>query len=356
MWGRWTLALTVTAAVGCGAGTSGQPRTDASVRPSSARSTSASPSASTDAAGATLAVIRESGVLELFTIDAGARVARRLRVLEPPAPKAKARSVTLSGGASPMACALWTAGARDTVACYEPAASTGVVVSGPALQHPAQLALSFTGRSLAWVDLDSGPPEHSSYHDVCGGRFDGRRVSQPVCIPAREPGEQLEDTYPAMGVSALAWASENTLLISNSVDDDVNASIAIARIDVGDPPPWDESTYVRTDGDTWPLISGAVSSSATSDVLLVQGGFASTGAQTGRAVRMNVTSGRIVDVVATALPGRQVRSVSGGERGVLYRTGDYDRDVRTYWRMPGEKRGLPLLGLPSDARDVLAQP
>lgn len=81
-----------------------------------------------------------------------------------------------------------------------------------------------------------------------------------------------------------------------------------------------------------------------------------------RAVRVGLPSGEILEVIATAATGRYLNRVSGGRRGVLYATevdpvlvGGGNADVRVYLRLPGEKHGVVVTGLPADVNEVVAQ-
>lgn len=70
-------------------------------------------------------------------------------------------------------------------------------------------------------------------------------------------------------------------------------------------------------------------------------------------MRVDLTTGRVLEVVSMPLPGREVMSVSGGSRGVVYVTG---KPLRAFLRLPGEAHGTLITGPPGDAISVVAQP
>jgi hypothetical protein len=73
-------------------------------------------------------------------------------------------------------------------------------------------------------------------------------------------------------------------------------------------------------------------------------------------VLVDLHTGRVLEVVATALPDRTIAAVSGGSHGLVYISeGGPRQDKRVYVRWPGEKHGSRVVGLPADFDQVIAQ-
>jgi hypothetical protein len=70
-------------------------------------------------------------------------------------------------------------------------------------------------------------------------------------------------------------------------------------------------------------------------------------------VRVDLATGNVLEVIATPDVGRELISVSGGRSGVIYVTAR-ENDQRVYLRLPGEKRGTRITGLPTG--EVFVQP
>lgn len=76
-----------------------------------------------------------------------------------------------------------------------------------------------------------------------------------------------------------------------------------------------------------------------------------------RAVRVDLDSGRVRDVVAFPRQGRDVLSVSGGPHAALYVTAAVTgEDVIISVRYAGEERGAPVEGLPAQVEAAVLQP
>ncbi len=78
-----------------------------------------------------------------------------------------------------------------------------------------------------------------------------------------------------------------------------------------------------------------------------------------QAVRIDVTDGRVLQTIATAAKGRDLISVSGTAKAVVYVTGVFDgdkwTDTKAYLRLPRESRGTLISGLPTDFQTVVTQ-
>jgi hypothetical protein len=74
-----------------------------------------------------------------------------------------------------------------------------------------------------------------------------------------------------------------------------------------------------------------------------------------KVVRLDLRTGRVLEVVGVAADVRVLGDVSGGRRGIVYETEGNAGDKRVYVRWPGEKHGTRVSGLPSDFFQVTAQ-
>jgi len=293
-----------------------------------------------------VAVIRRSGALELYGIRDG-QVAHRLRVLRGPA-GTTATAVTLSGGAQPTVCVLWHSTASP-LECYGWGSDAGTVVAGADTLGYPDIALSASGRSLAWTgDAQPNGPE------LVYARLNGTAAGPPTRLAALSPGQEPDEA--ALMVSNIAWDGDDALLVSSAYDDDVNG--AVSRVSLAAPPKgWSNAREWIAGDQAWPVLYGGSSAAVGGRFLATQLGFDTDGRDVTRAVELEVATGHLLDVVSTPATGRRISSVSGGAKGVLYRTEDHDgRDLRTYWRPPGQAHGRLLVGLPADAVDVVAQP
>lgn len=303
------------------------------------------PVAQTD--GPVVAVRRASGAVELYVVQAGPRV-RRLRTLVGPA-GARASQVTLSGGPAPRACVVWDDGHKDELRCYDAGRTTGTVVPDPTGKGWASVSLSSSGSSLAWT-----APGAKDQPDLVVATLDGARLGPVTRIPALDPGETPSEA--PLQCCNLAWSGEDVLLVSYAYDDDVNGELARVPIS-GRRSGWTHATLLDGEDRTWPITFGGTSSTDRGRVLVAQEGFVDPdGTDVFRAVELDARTGAVLGVVADAAKGRSVTRVSGGARGVLYRTEGFNGDARTYWRAPGQVKGALLQGLPKDVLDVVAQP
>lgn len=274
--------------------------------------------------------------------------AHRLRTLQGPAGMT-ASSVTLSGGEHPTVCAVWSGEKQGALECYAAGADSGTVVPGESAPRYANVALSYAGTSLAWTA--EGP---AGVPDLVYARLKGSNAGRSTRLPALAPGDEPDEA--ALVVSDLAWEGDGTLLVSHAYDADVNG--AVARVSITTPPNgWSNARTIEGENDGWYVLYGVRSATDAGKALALQMGFIGReGAQLTRAVEMNVASGRVDSVVSVPAKDRRISSVSGGVRGVLYRTEGSDGQVWTYWRAPGQAHGVPLAGIPSDSTDLVAQP
>lgn len=293
-----------------------------------------------------VAVTRKSGALELYGVRDG-RTAHLLRTLHGPEGMT-ASAATLSGGTQPTVCAQWRSTKAGPVECYSWGSDSGTVVPGTETLGYADIALSYTGRSLAWTgDREAGDPK------LVYARLTGTVAGPATQVSSLAPGQAPEEA--ALVVIALAWDGDDALLVSHAYDDDVNGSVA--RVTLSPPPNgWSNAAGFEQNDQAWPVTYGSFSPTVAGRLLATQLGWVTDGRETMRAVEMDAATGRVLSVVSVAAKDRRMRDVNGGSTGVLYRTEGRDGGIRTYWRAPGQAHGVPLAGIPADATTVVAQP
>jgi hypothetical protein len=323
---------------GGGARASSSPKASAATAPATSTGALAPPTQ-------VLAVITKGRALELYTLSGTTQPrAQRLRTLTGPA-GAEAFSVTVARGPNPRVCAIWSRVERYSLRCYDGSTGRAQDMTPASGDRVRAVALSVSGQQLAWAVQE----------------VEGRGVT---LVAQRAPGGPLQriPAYSAvqeediLGVGDLAWSGDDTLLVSHGYDSDVNGSIA--RVSLDNPSRgWTEGPMVEPampDGES-SVPTGTAASTDNGRVLAVLQ-ILSSDPPTFRALDIDIATGQVL-TIATAEKTRQMQSVSGGPAGVLYRTNSYDgEDLRTYWRAPGQQRGRPITGLPSDAFAVVAQP
>jgi DsbC/DsbD-like thiol-disulfide interchange protein len=111
---------------------------------------------------------------------------------------------------------------------------------------------------------------------------------------------------------------------------------------------------VAADGVSFGVFDSIASSVASPQAIGIERSRASQSVESSRAAVIDLKTGKVLSVVATAGKDRFIQSVSGGAAGILYETkGTGGRKV--YWREPGAAHGSPMLGLPADLTALVAQ-
>lgn len=270
-------------------------------------------------------------------------------------------SMTASSGATPLICVMW--GSAQEPQEIEPQAKPGKLTCRQGSSQPfvvktrgvGAVALRADAGAIAWTERIAWPTYPTT--NLVIATVDGptvkdiRRTTSSTGCPA----ECFEGRLPG-GVS---WAGDAALLMSMGCESDDScdlrrlplnrftkgwdAGIAPVRI-----PQADRTTYaffdeVGTADDTTALV--AERDSYMNEARLPQ-----------RGVRIDIATGRVLDVLMTARPGRHLVSITGGARGIVYVTsaGFESEDPRFYVRFPGETRGAPLRGVPADADQLVA--
>lgn len=331
--------------------------------PSASRPTPAGTTAatSTSSPGLVVALGRGSEGVDLYRVGTD-RKATLLSTIRPPAPPTGAsfrlsasRRIVLSGGPTPVTCVLWervdTDGVGDNrVRCYAFGDAQGFAVDD-GRGVVTDLALSADGTRLAWVSqLD----EMGSEDDLVVGELEVDTVRERRRLPtSRQSGDIPTAGCPMFGPISLAWVDGDRLLLGCNEGDDFNGALVLQSLSRGGP-----GAEVRVDQPPYNEMLGVVSAGPAGGLgvqgqwcEMVEGVVCPDDPE--RAVRFDVVTGKVLEVIATADKGRGVQSVSGGDHGVVYVTTN-GSDGRVYLRLPGEKHGVRVTGIVGS--EVVAQP
>lgn len=291
--------------------------------------------------GPVVAVV-DGRALDLYTVDAAGPRATLLRTLQGPT-DSRPVSVSVSGGEAPTVCAVWELPSHRQIHCYDAATGAGREVPQQGSEPPDVVAVSHDGSLVAWSTLLRELPGDEStlyWSPVAGGALEQ--------IPSRRERLHGLNTCCGSQVEALAWRGDNRLVVSEGRESDDGTALRVVPVRA---PGWADAPGLRPAGVQRGLVVyGGVTSPAKGDLMLGvlrPNDVCCEGGPVGRAVEFDVTTGRVAQVVSVPATGREIWSVSGGERGVLYATLG-DDGVRRYWRRPGERHGRPLAGLPAD--------
>ncbi len=358
------LAVVTTACSGGASSPNARPSSDG--RTSSSGSAPGAPAASQSAdTGVVVAVTRKSGALELHRIGNDRR-AHRFAMLEPPRGGTYPRSVSLTAGPAPDACVVWGADpltgddeAPLTVLCYPHGTTAGVPLGG-ATGRVLTVALRADGGAVAWV-FSHGKPTYQTDVVVADLR-DGSAVNQrravydPQCPPS--------DGEKCLGFSdphTIAWAGDGALALSVASESDEASDLRrlpLTSAAMGRGWPDGAALVPVPEQDAgYRFFDDVVSADGRSALAIERDGGTEEARKPQRAVRVELATGRVLGLVSTPLPGREVQSVSGGNLGVVYVTRTSSGESRrVYLRLPGETRGTIVTGLPSDVVAVVAQP
>ena len=289
--------------------------------------------------------------------------ANKVGSLQPPAFAPHALSITISAADNPVICVVWAERREDPQlpqgSCYRPVPTTQLRTFGgtPINGLPADvtaISISEDGRRLAWLDPQptAGRPEKV---DVVTGRFgpDGS-----VTETARVTPEGNRPSAQRPKAREVLWAGSTTLVVT-AVNPDGSADEYITKPQ-SSPEGWlagRSKNLGFVDPDLVWEDQITVSATDRTALLLELAPFAANGSPRSRLVSVDRTTSRVLEIVAVAEPGRQVTLATGGVRGVVFDTDvdGEDTDVKTYLRLPGEKSGRLLKGLPLGAR-IAAQP
>ena len=337
------LVVPVALALALASCTSGTPKPAATASPGPSAS-NPSPSAQS----LVLAVNRHDQDL-VYRVDSG-RAAHLIGEIGPPPGYGPNYDLTVAGGDHPDVCVLWglrpavtDAGGADAAYCYPGGAAEGRRVRTDA--SLGEIALSTAGDRLFWSTVDeNNEVSQAVVADYDSGRIGARRSFDPDC---------------SRYLLSAVWAGPERLVFHcTSGDNDDPGFLMTEELGSGTWAPrpgqniGDDETFVQPgSADETSVLALERHCESACD-------SAAPHMRSPRAVRVDLRTGQVIEVIATPAKGRLVDTVTGGPHGVVYVT-DADaqhRDVRVYLRWPGEKHGTAITGLPSDVERVVAQP
>ncbi|MDT7571495.1 MAG: hypothetical protein QOE05_1669 [Actinomycetota bacterium] len=365
-----TAACLLLALTACSGGSDPAPRaTGATAAPSTPASSappatiapsavsSPSPVISPGAKPLVVAVADKKGGLSLYAVPPGEHAAALLRRFEPPAKKVVV-AVSLSAAPAATVCAIWRSeppsGTPNELICYSPDVYYGERV----LSKNASRGVSVRGdgRAVAWTENEANP-------DLVVADFDGDVAKERTRLryaPAPPPGGLPE------GLADVDWVGPRRIAVNDVADDDEGKGLCLVDVDkpraktaagfapcVKPGPAEQRAGYAYFEeaagvSDTEVLAIERAKDCFCDDLSNVPGA---------RAVRLRLTDGAVLGVLATPRPGRDVVDISGSDRALLYMTaGKVNYQPTLSLRWAGEPRGAPLTGLPADLLLATAQP
>jgi hypothetical protein len=292
---------------------------------------------------------RDQDQVLLYRVDSE-HAAHLVGEIQPPSGYGPHYGYTLAGGDQPDVCVLWglsppvsDAGGAEAAYCYPGGAKEGrPVVTDASL---GDIALNAAGDRLFWSTVGEGEESlEGVVADYASGRATGSRSFDLDC-----------NRY----LISAVWASpERLVLHCTSGANDDPGFLTTEELGSGS---WAPRPGKHIGADETLVRPG----SADETSVLVLERHCESGCDTAmprmrapRAVRVDLQTGRILEVIATPAKGRYVDAVTGGPHGVVYVTGAQRQgpDLRVYLRWPGEEHGSPIIGLPADVETVVAQP
>jgi len=283
------------------------------------------------------------------------RKAVLLSRVAPPRAGELASTWTLSGGERPDLCVVWDVRSDapgGELWCY-PFGKPGKGIALEVGDAPERVALRPDGKALAWTTVTG---EQGDVQDLIVADYRQGGVKRARVL---NKGSDKAFWYEEW-VRGIAWASDHVLVLERPLQDDQPGGYELLDLNRIPPGGWGENALgvePEPSQKGYGYFTGV--QSATVDwVLAVEGTLCDldcAGRPPTRAVRVAIGSGRLLEVVATAAKGGRVSAVSGALDGIVYTT-EAGRDVRAYLRLKGEKRGLPVVGLPFGVEHVVAAP
>ncbi|MCA1711129.1 MAG: hypothetical protein LC789_05620 [Actinobacteria bacterium] len=356
------LAATVTAAA-CGGSSSGPVAgTSAAPTPTAATST---PSSAAGQASMMLAVGTASGSLALYRIALGSHAAQRVRDLPAPPGGKRLWDLTVSRGTEPDVCAVWDRtvdDASDTdnrLVCYTPDAPAGAEVTA-AGHDPALAALRPDGKELAWADFK---PESNGQITVAARGGAGATAERYLADPSQPAGDASDASFTGRDAQALAWSGNRALVISISAQsDDGSAPVLFPRTRAAGAKGWMQARELvppRSEFDRGYVTYDGITSATKTTALAVERRYAladdNDPKPPDRAVRVQLPTGQVLEVLATAAAGRYLSYVGGTEDAVVYRTAaaaEGNQDGKVYVRYRTDRAGGVITGLPADTQVI----
>jgi len=301
---------------------------------------------------------REHVTLYRVTQD---RVAHKLRTINVEPGYGAILSVTMTDAVDPLTCVVHSGDSPDDdrlqTRCYRLDDARGYEL--PLGQQ--NLALSRDGRqllSLTGIQVGGPPPPRMLYLS----RLHDRTSTQVADASADDTPD------PCAGVMDIAWAGEpHVVLECAAVDNDPENTILQSLDAITSGQPLGTGTPLHPTGplakgydwfsDVTPLDANTGVAKMFFNIPCHEGERCPSHAPwpKTKVVRLDLRTGRVLEVVAVAAEGRLLGDVSGGTRGILYETESGSEDRRVYVRWPGEQHGTRVAGLPSGFFGVVAQ-
>lgn len=294
----------------------------------------------------------------LYRVDQQRR-AKKLRTLRKPAWANVVDAVQQSAEVNPPLCLLYSSWEdpsidfRHETWCFDPNTT-----EGRELPLAGRLAAAFAadGRTLLAVSDTADQTRELTVNRLRAGRWTTEATVN--LIDQRDGGCDVVDAVWAGGPSVT--------LECPGVDNDYSVFVEqnLTQLTSGAVP--GDGTELRPRG---PLAKGYDAFSdvtpldADTAIALLQvnrrcgewyGTVCPPGIPRAKAVRLDLHTGRVLEVVAVAATDRSLVAVSGGSHGLVYVT-EGARGSRVYVRWPGEKHGTPVVGLPATFDRVIAQ-
>jgi hypothetical protein len=326
--------------------------------PSAAPSPTPVSSPSPGAKPLVLAVADNKGGLALYAVPPGQHVAGLLRRFYAP-PNRIVGQVSLSENAAPVVCAVWRdhdAEAEQSAPqlwCYPAGSSVGRLLSKDASYG---VGVRADGGAVAWTERATNP-------DLVVADLDGNGAAK-VRSRSRYAPNAPEGGLPE-GLTDVDWFAPGRIAVTDIADSDEGKGLCF--FDVGKPRPSGQMGFTpcleprpAEQRSGYAHFEQAVPVSDT-DVIVVERARGccddNANAPGARAVRIRISDGAVLEVVATPRAGRDVVDISGSARAVVYTTAvDRDHELVVSLRWAGEAHGAPLTGLPADLIRVTAQP
>jgi hypothetical protein len=282
-----------------------------------------------------------------------------------PAADYRPASIAFSAGTDPSLCVLWQRiGHEDSsgrLLCYAPGASVGRPVAGVP-RTPSSVALRADGKALAWSE-SAGEPTYQM--DLLVADFDGKAAShlRRIAYDPSCPRSRGEACLGFFGVGALAWVDNGSLALSVGGESDENSGLRIMKLDAvtvakgwvngARPVNVPKADFQRR----FTAYDNIVSATPATALAIERPNYVSgENNPPARAVRVNLATGAVLEVVATPGSGREAFAVSG-DHLVLYVTqSGRGTDRKVYLRLPGEAHGVQVTGLPSGVAGAVVQP
>jgi len=278
------------------------------------------------------------------------RVARHVATVPPPEPSSRASAITMSAGTTPSMCVIWSAdGPGDdrlgvhAASCYD-RLEDGLEPSGtpvPVAGQVDEIALDAEGTRLFWsTKSEDGDATGGVVADYDDGRTSGGRALDMDC---------------SRYLLSVVWAGRDRLVLHcTSGDNDDPGFLMTHELGAGSWAPRPGHQVGEAETFVHPGFADETSVGAFERRCASGCDTAMPRMLSARAVRVDLRTGRVVEVVATPAEGRHLHTLTGGAHGVVYVT-EGRTDTRVYLRWPGERRGTRVAGLPADLATLTAQ-